>query len=88
MLVKLIQRPTEIPMGRKTVLLDGTQVGYFNGLNKPLIFTRHVDPETAEVVKAEVEKLEGVTVGKCAVPAPMPPEWMEDDGGEDDEFDD
>ena len=83
MLVSLIQRPTEIPMGRKTVLLDGTQCGYFNGLGKPLIFTRHVEPETAEAVKAEVERLEGVTVGQCAVPAPMPPEWMEPEDDED-----
>jgi hypothetical protein len=86
MIVSLIQGPTEVKLGRKTVLVDGRQVGYFHGLNKPLLFTRHMDEEEAEAIKADVEKLEGVTVGKCAIPAPMPPEWTEaEDGG--DEYD-
>jgi hypothetical protein len=83
MLVSLIQRPTEIKLGRKTVLVDGNQVAYFHGNDKPLLFTRHVDEEEAAAIKAEVEKLEGVAVGKCAIPAPTPPEWMEDEAEED-----
>lgn len=83
MLVSLIQRPTEVKLGRKTVLVDGKQVAYFHGLNKPLLFTRHVDEEEAAVIKADVERLEGVTVGKCAIPAPTPPEWMEEESEED-----
>ena len=47
MLVSLIQRPTEIPMGRKTVLVDGRQVGYFNGAAKPLLFTRNMTDDEA-----------------------------------------
>ena len=84
MIVSLIQRPTEVKLGRKTVLVDGRQVGYFHGLNKPLLFTRHMDEEEAEAIKADVEKLEGVKVGKCAIPAPMPPEWTEAEDVEDD----
>ena len=85
MLVSLIQRPTEVKLGRKTVMLDGRQVGYFHGGNKPLLFTRQMDAEQAAAIKAEVERLEGVAVGKCAIPAPTPPEWLEEDGG--DEYD-
>lgn len=87
MLVSLIQRPTEVKLGRKTVLVDGRQVAYFHGDNKPLLFTRHMDAEEAAAIKAEVERLEGVAVGKCAIPAPIPPEWMEEeaDGDEYDE---
>jgi len=87
MLVSLIQRPTEIKLGRKTVLVDGSQVGYVHGNGKPLLFTRHVDEEEAAAIKAEVERIEGISVGKVAIPAPTPPEWL-DDAGDADDFDD
>ena len=85
MLVSLIQRPTEVQLGRKTVLVDGRQIGFFHGANKPLIFTQHVDNDEAEAVKAEVEKIEGSTLGKCVIPAPTPPEWLEEATDESDE---
>lgn len=77
MQVSLIQRPTEVKTGRKTILLDGTQVGYFYGPDQPLILTRHVDGETAAFVAAEVGHLESCQIGKVANPAPTPPEWLE-----------
>ena len=77
MIVSLIQRPTEVAMGRKTVLVDGHQVGYFNGVGKPLLMTRNMSDEDAASIKAEVERIEGVAVGKVAIPPPTPPEWME-----------
>lgn len=83
--VSLIQRPTEVKLGRETVLLDGRQVGYFNGGDKPLIFTIHMDDEEAAIIKSKVEQLRGVTLTKCAIPPPTPPEWLADDGNADDE---
>jgi hypothetical protein len=82
MLIALIQRPTEVAMGRKTILLDGIQVGYFHGPNKPLILTRHVSAEVAEYVKSEVQKLESCACGKVAVPPETPPEWLEEEEAE------
>lgn len=82
--VSLIQRPTEVQLGRETVLLDGRQVGYYNGGGKPLLFTIHMGDEEAAVIKQEVERLRGVTLTKCAIPPPTPPEWL-DDPEEDDE---
>ena len=82
MIVSLIQRPTEVKMGRKTILMDGSQVGYFHGPDRPLIFTRHVSQDVAELVKAEVERLESCQCGKLAIPAETPPEWLEEDDEE------
>ena len=82
--VSLIQRPTEVKLGRETVLLDGRQVGYYTGAGKPLLFTIHMGDEEAAVIKQEVERLRGVTLTKCAIPPPTPPEWL-DDPEEDDE---
>lgn len=83
MIVSLIQRPTEVALKRKTVLLDGSQVGYFHGPNRPLLFSRHVTDVVAQFVKGEVQRLEACDCGKVAVPPETPPEWLED--GEDDE---
>jgi hypothetical protein len=84
MIVSLIQRPTEVALGRKTVLVDGRQVGYFHGLGKPLLLTRTMDQEDAAEIKKEVERLEGGEVGKVAIPPPTPPEWT----SEEEEFED
>ena len=86
MLVTLIQRPTEVAMDRKTVLVDGRQVGYFHGLGKPLLFTRNMDDDTAALIKSEVERIEGGEVGKVAIPPPTPPEWLTPEA--DEEFED
>ena len=80
MQVTLIQRPTEVKLNRKTILRDGRQVGYFHGHGAPLLFTVHMDPEEAGAIKQEVERIEGVNVGKCAIPPPTPPEWLEESG--------
>ena len=85
MIVSLIQRPTEIALGRKTVLVDGKQVGYFHGLGKPLLLTRTMDEEDAAEIKREVERLEGGEVGKVAIPPPTPPEWTNEDEETEDE---
>ena len=78
MIVSLIQRPTEIPMGRKTILVDGSQVGYFHGAARPLIFTLNMEKEEAAIIRAEVERIEGVkTAERMAIPPPTPPEWMQ-----------
>jgi hypothetical protein len=83
--VSLVQRPTEVALGRETVLLDGRQVGYYNGGGKPLLFTIHMDDEEAAAIKSKVEQLRGVTLTKCCIPPPTPPEWIEEAGGADDE---
>ena len=85
MIVSLIQRPTEVALGRKTVLVDGRQVGYFHGLGKPLLLTRTMDKEDADEIKKEVERLEGGEVGKVAIPPPTPPEWASEAEDIDDE---
>jgi hypothetical protein len=72
-------------LGRKTVLVDGRQVGYFHGLGKPLLLTRTMDKEDADEIKREVERLEGGEVGKVAIPPPTPPEWMSEEEETDDE---
>lgn len=79
--VSLKQFPTEVPMGRKTVLLDEghgpKQIGYWYGGGKPMCFTRHFDGETAAAIAAEVCRLEGVAeVPRLAIPAPCPPEFL------------
>jgi hypothetical protein len=76
MVVTLIQRPTEVAMGRKTVMVDGHQVGYFHGVDRPLLMTRNMEKDEAASIKAEVERIEGVAVGKVAIPPPTPPEWL------------
>ena len=85
MIVSLIQRPTEVALGRKTVLVDGRQVGYFHGIGKPLLLTRTMDQEDAAEIKKEVERLEGGEVGKVAIPPPTPPEWTSEEEDLDDE---
>lgn len=86
--VSLKQFPTEVPMGRKTVMLDEgrgpKQIGYWYGAGKPICFTRHFDKDTAAAIAAEICRLEGVDeVPKLAVPAPCPPEFLPPQDDED-----
>jgi hypothetical protein len=79
-MISLLQRPSEVQLGRKTVLRNGTQVGFYPKAEGRVFFTTWVSDDEAAAIVAEVERLEGVSLTKTAViPEPTPPEFLEED---------
>lgn len=77
MLVSLLQRLSEVELGRKTILLNGVQCGYLQMAARHVDFTDYLRPDQAAQIVAEVERLEGIKVVRQIMPEPTPPEWTQ-----------
>ena len=67
-------------LGRQTVMLDGMQVGFVHDEpGSPVLCIRHIDTDTAQFLKDEVERLKGCESKPPVVPVPLPPEDEYDD---------
>lgn len=82
--VTLIQRPGELSLGRKTILLEQgrgpQQIGYY-WYREPrrIAYIKHIEADLPAAIAAEVARLEGLAEPpKTIVPLPTPPEWLEE----------